>query len=181
MLARLSDRIGLSINEALPFVHSALVGCDLRQHIRLIASGRIVSGFDLVHKIAIGADICNVARPMMFAVGCIQAMRCDTNTCPTGVATQDPKRARALKIDERAEHVKRYHRATLDSFMEITGALGAELPEMLTPSHILHRLSDEKSCSYEELYTYLEKGALLREPAPKSFAREWNEAHAEHF
>ena len=177
----LSDKIGLSINEALPFVHSALVGCDLRQHIRLIASGRIVSGFDLVHKIAIGADICNVARPMMFAVGCIQALRCDTNTCPTGVATQDPKRARALKIDERAEHVKNYHRETIDSFMEITGALGAALPEKLTPSHIHHRLSNEKSCSYEELYAYLETGALLREPAPKSFARDWNAAHAEHF
>lgn len=177
----LSDRIGLSINEALPFVHSALVGCDLRKHIRVIASGKVATGFDMVHKIAIGADICNVARPMMFAVGCIQALRCHTNTCPSGVATQDQRRARALKVDERAEHVKNYHRATIDSFIELTGALGASHPDQLTPAHIMHRMPNEHARSYAEFYAYLEPGALLTDAVPQAFARDWADASAEQF
>ncbi len=177
----LSDRLGLTINEALPFVHSALVGCGLRDKIRVIASGKVVTGFDMVHKIAIGADICNVARPMMFAVGCIQALRCHTNTCPTGVATQDKRRARALKIDDRAEHVKRYHRATLDSFIEITGAMGAADPAQLTPQHILHRMPDQQARDYGQLHRYLRPGELLSEPVPDPFADDWARASAEHF
>lgn len=177
----LSDRLGLTINEALPFVHSALVGCGLRDTIRVIASGKVVTGFDIVHKIAIGADICNVARPMMFAVGCIQAMRCHTNTCPTGVATQDKRRARALKIDERAEHVQRYHRATLDSFIEITGAMGVTDPSHLTPQHILHRMPDQHARDYSQLHCYLKPGALLAADVPEPFAGDWERASAEHF
>jgi glutamate synthase domain-containing protein 2 len=177
----LSDKLGLCIDEALPFVHSALVGCDLRQSIRVIASGKVASGFDMVHKLAIGADICNVARPMMFAVGCIQALRCHTGSCPTGVATQDPRRARALKIDERAGHVKNYHRATIDSFMQITGALGASTPDQLTPAHILHRLPNERSSSYAQLYCYLEPGELLRNEVPEAFADDWAAASVERF
>jgi glutamate synthase domain-containing protein 2 len=177
----LSDKLGLTINEALPFVHSALVGCGLRDKNRVIASGKVVTGFDMVHKLAIGADICNVARPMMFAVGCIQALRCHTNTCPTGVATQDPRRARALKIDERAEHVQRYHRATLDSFIEITGALGVADPSGLTPQHFLHRMPDQQARDYAQLYPYLQSGDLLRDPVPEPFAADWARCSAGHF
>ena len=177
----LSDRLGLTINEALPFVHSALVGCGLRDAVRVIASGKVVTGFDMVHKIAIGADICNVARPMMFAVGCIQALRCHTNNCPTGVATQDQRRARALKIDDRPEHVKRYHRATMDSFIEITGAMGVAHPDQLEPRHILHRMPDQQARDYAQLHDYLPPGALLGGDVPESFARDWAAASAEHF
>lgn len=177
----LSDKLGLCINEALPFVHSALVGCDLRQHIRVIASGKVATGFDMVQKLAIGADICNVARPMMFAVGCIQAMRCHTNNCPTGVATQDPKRARALKIDQRAEHVRNYHRGTIDSFIELTGALGASDPDQLTPEHILHRMPNEDARSYAKLYSYLKAGELLQPTVPPAFAENWSAANADSF
>jgi hypothetical protein len=177
----LSDKLGLCINEALPFVHSALVGCDLRQHIRVIASGKVATGFDMVHKLAIGADICNVARPMMFAVGCIQAMRCHTNNYPTGVATQDPRRARALKIDQRAEHVCNYHRATIDSFIELTGALGASHPDQLTPERIMHRMPNEDARSYAQLYSYLEAGALLQSTVPTAFAEHWSAANADSF
>ncbi|MEP7184965.1 MAG: FMN-binding glutamate synthase family protein [Rhodanobacter sp.] len=177
----LSDKLGLCINEALPFVHSALVGCDLRKHIRIIASGKVATGFDMVHKIAIGADICNVARPMMFAVGCIQAMRCHTNHCPTGVATQDKRRARALKIDERAEHVKNFHRGTVDSFIALTGALGASHPDQLTPAHILHRMPNEDARTYAQLYPYLKPGDLLAASTPESFVENWSAASADRF
>jgi len=177
----LSDRIGLGIDEALPFVHSALLGCDLRQHIRVIASGKVVTGFDLMQKIAIGADICNVARPMMFAVGCIQALRCHTNTCPTGVATQDAMRMRALKIDERAEYVRNYHRGTIDSFLQLTGALGVADPARLTPAHILRRMPDQKARHYAQLYPYMQPGELLGSHTPAAFDEDWALADADHF
>ena len=99
-----SDSLGTPINEALPFVHAALVGAGLRQHIRVIASGKVVTGFDMVTKLAIGADMCAVARPMMFAVGCIQARSCNNNKCPTGVATQDPVRMAAIDIE--SKHIR---------------------------------------------------------------------------
>ena len=81
-----SNRLGTPIDEALAFVHNTLGGLSIREHIRLIVAGKIVSGFDVLMKLALGADICNMARPMMFAVGCIQSLRCNENTCPTGVA-----------------------------------------------------------------------------------------------
>lgn len=177
----LSDRLGLCIDEALPFVHSSLLGCDLRRHIRVIASGKVATGFDMLQKIAIGADICNAARPMMFAVGCIQAMRCHTDKCPTGVATQDPRRARALKIDERAEHVKNFHRATIDSFLQLTGAIGVADPGELRPEHILHRLPDQKTCNYAQLYAYMKPGELLGDAVPPDFADDWAAASADRF
>lgn len=177
----LSDKLGLSINEALAFVHSALVGCDLRQHIRIMASGKIVTGFDMVQKLALGADICNVARPMMFAVGCVQSMRCHTGKCPTGVATQDKARARAIDIDARAKDVYRYHRATIDSFMMIMGTMGVTEPRHLMPGHIFHRMPSERSRPFDELYDYLEPRALLADAVPASFARDWAAARSERF
>jgi glutamate synthase domain-containing protein 2 len=85
-----SDSVGTPLNDALVFVHNALVGFNIRDRIRLIVSGKITTGFDMVAKIAMGADMCNSARGMMFALGCIQALQCHANTCPTGVATQNP-------------------------------------------------------------------------------------------
>uniref|UniRef100_UPI00260A529D FMN-binding glutamate synthase family protein n=1 Tax=Oleiagrimonas sp. TaxID=2010330 RepID=UPI00260A529D len=176
-----SDRLGLCIDEALPWVHNALIGCGLRKDIRLIASGKITDGFDMMHKIAIGADLCNVARPMMFAVGCIQALRCHTNTCPTGVATQDPRRARAVNVDQRAMDVKRYHAATIRSFLDMTGSIGVAHPDQLNPEHIFERQPDQKARSFQELYPDIEEGALLGESIPVRYAYDWSKASAEAF
>lgn len=176
-----SDNMGLGINEALPFVHSLLSGLDLRRDIRLIASGKIVSGFDMVMKTALGADICNVARPMMFAVGCIQAMRCHTNTCPTGVATQDRRRARALDVDDRALHVKRYHQQTVSSFLSLCGAMGCAHPWELEPQMIFRRDADGMPQTYAERFHYATAGELLQAPMPESWREEWERASAEHF
>ncbi|MGB8636019.1 MAG: FMN-binding glutamate synthase family protein [Rhodanobacteraceae bacterium] len=177
----LTDRIGMMINEALPFVHSVLVGAGLRDDIKLIASGRIVSGFDMAHKVALGADVCNMARPMMFAVGCIQALRCHTNTCPTGVATQDPRRARAIHVENRGERVYHFHKETMNSFLDMVGIMGVDHPDKLTPGHILHRLPDQRAASYEELYQYLVPGELLGDNIPERFAAAWNRASADAF
>ncbi|KTD66884.1 glutamate synthase [Legionella steelei] len=176
-----SDYVGLALDEAIPFVHSSLVGCNLRQHIKILVSGKIVDGFDMVKKIALGADFCNVARPMMFAVGCIQALRCDTGHCPTGVTTQDPKRAKAIDIDTKAVHVKNYHHETIKSFLQIVGTLGVDHPDKLHPSMIWHRLGNQRAKNYTQLYDYLQPGALLSDSIPDDFARDWHQANANHY
>jgi glutamate synthase domain-containing protein 2 len=177
-----SDSIGTPINEALPFVHACLVGIGLRDKIRIIASGKVVTGFDMVTKLALGADMCNVARPMMFAVGCIQARRCNTNTCPTGVATQDEARARALHVEAKHYRVANYHAATMSNFLELTGAMGLDDPDALTSHHIFRRVNDGPALTFAELYDYLEPNALIAPaPTPRSFASDWEAASAEHF
>lgn len=177
----LSDRVGMMLNEALPFVHSVLVGAGLHEDIRLIASGKVVSGFDMAHKVALGANICNVARPMMFAVGCIQAMRCHTNTCPTGVTTQNPARYKALNVLERGKNVHQYHAQTVKNFLDMAGIMGVSDPDDLTPGHVLHRLPDQKAASYAELYTYMDPGQLLDDDIPEEYAEAWARASVEHF
>jgi glutamate synthase domain-containing protein 2 len=176
-----SDRLGLMIDEGLSFVHNALVGCGLRDQIRLIASGKITDGFDMMHKIALGADVCNVARPMMFAVGCIQAQRCHTNTCPTGVATQDARRARAVHINKRGEDVRRYHQATIKSFLDITGSVGAAHPEELHPGMVLRRQANHDTRSYAEIFPVMQAGALVDGAVPGHLVADWAAASADRF
>ncbi|MGC1182375.1 FMN-binding glutamate synthase family protein [Legionella sp.] len=176
-----SDYVGLALDEALPFVHSSLVGCNLRKHIRLIVSGKIVDGFDMLQKIALGADLCNVARPMMFAVGCIQALRCHTGNCPTGVTTQDPKRAKAIDIDTKALYVKNYQQDTIKNFLDLVGAVGVDHPDKLTPDMIWHRLGNQKAVTYAQLYDYLQPGALLNGQIPADFAKDWEQANADYY
>lgn len=176
-----SNRLGTPINEALVFVHSCLLGINVRDKIRIIASGKIATGFDMVTKVALGADLCNAARGMMFAVGCIQALRCNTNTCPTGVATQDPSRMKAVVPDEKCNHVRNFHDATVKSFLDITGAMGFDDPEKLTPDVIYRRVSDETTKTYAEIYKYLQPGELLEEKISNDYALDWALASPDHF
>src|SRR5204863_2817792 len=119
-----SDSVGTPLSEGLAFVHYALVGAGLRDQIRLIASGKVNTGFQIATKVALGADMCNAARAMMFALGCIQALRCNTNRCPTGVATQDPELVAGLVVEDKSVRVARYQKETVKSFMEVLGAAG---------------------------------------------------------
>ena len=176
-----SNRLGVPIDEALIFVHNCLVGIGLRNEIRIIASGKVVTGFDLMEKIALGADMCNVARPMMFALGCIQSLRCNTNTCPTGIATQDQIRARAVDVATRQEHVANYHDATIESFRELLGAIGLDDPEDLTPHHIFQRVADHTERSTDAIYEYLDERELLSEAIRDTYRDDWNNARAEAF
>jgi len=176
-----SDYLGTYINEALPFVHSCLVGTGLRDDIRLIASGKVAMGFDMLVKSALGADMCNAARPFMFSVGCIQARRCHTNTCPTGVATQDARRALALDPHAKAQRVRNLHHNTLAAFRELVGAIGVSSVDELGPHLIYHRVENGPALPYDELYPYLAPGALLEgEPHP-AYARDWAQASADRF
>ncbi len=176
-----SNRFGVPTNEALAFVHNCLVGINLRDKIRIIASGKVTTGFDVVMKIALGADMINMARPMMFAVGCIQALRCHTNTCPTGVTTQDPNRVKALVVDHKSLHVKNFHHATIKSFLDIMGAMGIDHPDKLTPKMIYYRLSEAKSIDYTEVFHYIEPGNLLSDHIDSHYKALWEASSAEHF
>ena len=176
-----SRSLGLPINEGLAFVHTSLVGAGLRDKIRIGASGKIASGFDMVTKMALGADTCNVARPFMFTVGCIQALRCHTNRCPTGVATQDPERYKAIDIERKHLRVAKYHEKTIESFLALMGAMGVDRPEDLTPGHIFLRGDDGTARPYAEVFSWLDQNALLGGALPVPFDRYWSHASAEHF
>jgi len=160
-----SNSVGWPLTEGLLFVHNALIGFDVRDRIKLIAAGRIVSAFDMVKRIALGADLCNAARAMMFSLGCIQARKCHSNHCPVGVATQDPRLVRGLVVEDKFPRVANYQRDTVRAFLEILGAAGLDSPEELEPRHILRRVSPTEIKTYREIYENLEPGQLLGDAA----------------
>ena len=123
------DHIGTPLTEGLMMVHNALVGCGLRDRIRIGASGKVATGTDIVKRLAQGADYTNAARAMMMAVGCIQSQRCHTNKCPVGVATQDPRRARALDVPDKTERVHRYQDAAVKEALRMIASMGCPRAE----------------------------------------------------
>ncbi|KEZ77274.1 FMN-binding glutamate synthase family protein [Salinisphaera hydrothermalis] len=175
------DFIGTYINEALPFVHNCLTGIGLRDDIVVIASGKVAMGYDMVVKIALGADMCNSARGFMFSTGCIQSRRCHTDTCPTGVATQDPRRAKALEVMSKSLQVRNFHDATIKSFMDITGALGVASPEELSPVHVYHRPEHGPAATYESMHPKVGSGDFLNDRVPEAYQRDWQRASADAF
>jgi glutamate synthase domain-containing protein 2 len=179
--AEFEDFIGTYINEALPFVHNCLTGIGKRDEIVVIASGKVAMGFDMVTKLALGADMCNAARPFMFAVGCIQAQRCHTNTCPTGVTTQDPARARSLHVPSKAVRVRNFHDATVKSFLDLTGALGFDSPDDIGPEHIYHRPEYGPACTYREFNPLVEAGDFINGKLPEAYEKDWERADANRF
>ncbi|MGW4568179.1 FMN-binding glutamate synthase family protein [Streptomyces sp. NPDC004561] len=175
-----ADHVGTPLTEGLLTVHNALVGTGLRDRIRIGASGKIATGTDLVKRMVQGADYGNAARAMMFAVGCIQAQRCHTNTCPTGVTTQDPRRARALYVPDKTARVQRFQEATVASALQIMASMGVTDPAQLRPHMLRRRVDPFTERSYEELYEWLQPGQLLAGP-PASWATDWNAADPDHF
>ncbi len=176
-----SDSVGTPLNEGLSFVHNALVGAGVREHIRLIASGKVNTGFQIATKVALGADLCNAARAMMFALGCIQALRCNTNQCPTGVATQDPGLVRGLVVEDKSERVARYHKETVRSFLDVLGATGLASPAGLKPWYVMKRVGPGEVLSYHELYPVTEPGGLLTSSVTGPLADAWARARADRF
>lgn len=168
-----TNHVGVPLDEALNFVHNALVGVGVREHIRVICSGKIATGFNMLAKIAMGADMCNVARGMMMAAGCIQSRQCNTNTCPTGVATQDKRLARGLVVDDKKVRVANFHNATMHSFKELIGAMGLTNPSQLHPRHVKRRVAQDMVKSYEEIYDYVEPGSFLEGTVPEEFKVHW--------
>lgn len=177
-----SHRMGCPLTEALQFVHNTLVGFGLRDKIRVIASGRIVSAFDLLAKLCIGADAGNSARGMMFALGCIQALKCNNNTCPTGVATQDPYLTRGLVVEDKKTRVYSYHRKTVKAVQEMMAAMGLKHADELRPWHLMRRTGPTEVNSYEELFDYVEPGCFLSQSTtPESYAHALESASPHYF
>ena len=175
--AEFIDNIGMPLRDGLAFVNAALIGAGLRDKIKLGCAGKIITGFDMARAFALGADWCNVARGFMFAVGCIQAQTCHTGQCPTGVATQDPLRQRAIVVPSKAERVKNFHDETVKSLAEMLAAAGMSSPTDLRPYHISRRVGDGHILSLADLYPAIEQGALLK--GVGIYADFWKRANAE--
>ena len=171
------DHVGMPLRDGLTFVHNALVGVGLRDRIRIGASGKITSAFDMAKILALGADWCNSARGFMFAVGCIQAQSCHTGACPTGVATQDPTRQRGIVVPDKADRVASFQRNTLHALAELVAAAGLSHPSELKPHHFLRRASSDKVISFAEQYELLTPGQLLSDSGSSPrFGAAWAQA-----
>lgn len=119
-----ADGVGMPFEPALIFVNKTLVRYEIRDKIRVICSGKIISGYSILRAIALGADMCNSARGFMFSLGCIQALRCNNNQCPTGVATQDKMLMKGLVVTDKSERVYHFHKNTLHAANELLAAAG---------------------------------------------------------
>jgi glutamate synthase domain-containing protein 2 len=181
--AEFIDHVGVPMHEALMLVHNTLVGLELREKIRIGAAGKVVSAFDIARTLAMGADWCNAARGYMFALGCIQSMSCHTDRCPTGIATQDPKRWKRLDVPDKASRVAEFHGNTLHALRDLLCAAGLEHPDQLGPEHILRRVSPTEVRSLGALYRFLKPGELLggRIPEHAVFQDFWQAARSDAF
>lgn len=176
-----SNHLGTPLTSGLIFVHNALVGFSLRDKIKVISSGKIASGFGIIKQLCIGADLCYSARAMMMALGCIQALRCNSNHCPVGVTTQNPELVAGLVVSDKKQRVANYHYETIESVAEMIGAMGISKTEDLRHWHITKRVGPNELKHYGEIYHYLNDGDLLKEELPKDYARACKAAVAESF
>jgi glutamate synthase domain-containing protein 2 len=175
-----TNSLGMPKRDAVVAVHDILTGTGLRDDIRVISSGKVLSAFHMIRTLALGADGCNSARAMMFALGCIQSLSCNNNTCPTGITTQNPSLMRGLVVDDKAPRVARYHRKTIDSLIKMLSAMGLNHTDDIRPHHIYRRSGELKVASFAELYDFLEPGQLLEEHNGQGlFAQAWKEARSD--
>ena len=180
-----SDHVGMPMREGLRLVHNTLVGIGQRDRVAIGASGKIISAFDIARAIALGADWCNSARGFMFALGCIQSRSCHTDHCPTGVATQDPQRQRALVVPDKAERVYHFHEKTLEALAELVSAAGFEHPSEISADHIMVRDQSGHAVSLAMTLPVVELNALNSgagvDNLPEPFRHYWQQATAENF
>ena len=147
-----SDSIGTPLLEGLAKARNYLEEYHLKSEIKLIASGKMITGFDIVRAIALGADACYSARAMMLALGCIQALICNTNKCPAGIATQDPDLAGGIDIGNKGQRVANYQSETINSVREIIASAGYSHPNFLRRTDIYRRITPTQVASYEEIF-----------------------------
>lgn len=165
-----SNSVGMPYKDGLAFAYNALEGFGIKNHIKLLAAGKIVSGFDIYRALALGADACYSARAMMMALGCIQALECNRNTCPVGVATQEESLVKGLVVEQKEVRVANYHKETVKSFVELMGASGIMDHDQINRSYIYSRISVDLVERYDQKYPYIAKNCLLNEETiPKDF------------
>jgi len=177
-----SDHVGMPLRDALAFVYDALNGFGIKDQIKIIASGKVVSGFDIIRNLSLGADLCNSARGMMFALGCIQALECHANTCPTGVATQDPNLMKGLVPEEKSVRVARFQKETVKSAMDLMASAGIDHPDKVDRSVVSTRVNLGKTQTFEETYPEIKTGSLLDgSTVPNELFKAWKRATVEKF
>ncbi len=181
-----ANHIGMPLVEGLTFAHNTLRGVDLRDRIRIGASGKLITAFDIARTMALGADWVNSARGYMFSLGCIQAQACHTNRCPVGIATQDPTRQRAVDIADKSQRVARFHTNTMKALAEMTGAAGLEHPQEFGPRHFLTRQNNGAMITGDEAHPCPPPGFLLKRrddctPDEMEYYSRWERAFADSF
>lgn len=148
----LLDYVGLPLQESLPLVVDKLVEYGLRERIRVIASGKLINPGEVAWALCAGADFVNSARGFLFALGCIQSMQCDKNTCPAGITTHNPRLQRGLDPEDKAERVQHYVENLRREVDLIAHACGAATPRQLRREHCRIVVSPGRSASLSELY-----------------------------
>ena len=177
-----SNSVGMPLRDALVFVIDVLNGFDLKKNIKVIASGKTFTGFHLVKNLALGADICNSARGMMTALGCVQSLICHTNECPTGIATQNPGLAKGLVVADKATRIARFHKETVHAAFDLISSAGLADPNQLNRSHIFRRVSEMEIKRYDEIYPNLSVGCLSQGGCENGvFEQEMKESSAKRF
>jgi glutamate synthase domain-containing protein 2 len=177
-----SNYVGMPLLEGLSFADNALRGFGIRDKVVLIASGKIFTGFHIMRAMALGADACNSARAMMVALGCIQALRCNNNTCPTGVATQDPGLMNGLVIEDKKHRVANFHKNTMESFIELMGAAGIRDSSKINRQHIYRRINMDQIKTFEEIFPTLPDRSFAHpEDIPEAYKNLVNNTTAEKF
>lgn len=171
-----SNSVGMPFMDGLAFVHDSLNGFGIRDKTRIIASGKILTGFHIVRAMALGADTCNSARAMMLALGCIQALLCNTNRCPTGVTTQDKWKMAGLVVDDKKQRVANYHQDTVESSVELIAAAGLTEPFQVERTMVYRRIFMNAVKSFAEIYTDVEPGSYLHGAAPEALKRHLDQA-----
>ena len=176
-----SNSVGMPLREGLAFVHNTLVGFDLRDEIKILASGKIFTAFHMFRTLALGADACYSARGMMLSLGCIQALECNKNTCPTGITTHDPERMKGLDVEAKIPRVAHYHKDTIEAFVELLAASGLSAPDQINRSHVNRRIVNNLVQRYDEIYPYVKKGCLINGDIPLEYKTLIERATAQSF
>jgi len=133
-----SNSVGLPLEEGLVVVRNLLTGADLRSKVKINASGKVMSGFSLVRTLALGADLTCAARAFMLSLGCIQALKCNTNKCPTGIATQNKELQYGLDPQDKSYRVYNFHTKTMQAASEIVGTMGHDHFSDVTGTFCIH-------------------------------------------
>lgn len=176
-----SNSVGMPGLDAIGFAVNALRGFNLKKDIRVFASGKLTSAFGIIRHLCMGVDVCYAARPFMLSLGCIQALRCNTNDCPTGVATQNPDLVKGIVVSDKRTRVKNFHEQTMKGVAEILGAMGVRDHRALTPAHLRKRVSQLDVRPLSEFVNWVDEGAYLKGSIPEKYRHDFEVASSESF
>jgi len=143
---------GMPIIEAVHFANGILKKYGLRDEIKVMAAGKIISAFDIYRMLALGADACYSARGMMFALGCVQSLKCNLDTCPTGITTMVPSRVASLVVEDKKTKVANYHKNTIEAFKELLKSMGIENRRGIDKKYIIRRINENETKGYDEIF-----------------------------